>query len=69
MQVVYCVYQKYALKLVVLVVCIPGMPQVLFVYGGMVAKFPSLRQIGYNSAEFKKKKMAVICEIFGRFLV
>ena len=55
------VYKLYTLKLVVLVVCIPGMPQVLFVYEGMVAKFPSLRQIGYNSAEFKK--------IFGRFLV
>ena len=36
-------------------------------YKGRVAKFPSLRQIGYNSAEFKKK-MAVICEIFGGFL-
>ena len=48
---VCCVYQIYTFKLVVLVVCIPGMQQVLCVYGGMVAKFQSLRRIGCNSAE------------------
>ena len=51
MQVASCVYQIYTLKLVLLAVGIPGIQQVVCV----CMEEGWLRQIGYNSAEFKKK--------------
>ena len=61
------VYIEYTHKLVLLAVCIPGIQHALRVYGGRLVKFSSLRQIGFNLAEFKKiscMKSDITCSMY-----